>query len=218
MKMDENILFQNMEILREKFNISYREAKEVLDLNNNELISSLIFLEEKYASSNDKCSIKEYLENIKARIVGVYKEGYNQRVIISRNENIIADVPLTAVVISSFAFLVYPTLLLMKLGGIALLNIKFKVINKSGEVYDISSDVKEKMSKIVCSSKEKISDIFTNVDIKNTANYIKNKATEFGKKTIENFNDLIEKKIIKSVDNNVAYTTKFVYENEEDNQ
>ena len=37
----DDMLFNNMEILKSKFNISYKEAKEVLESNNNDLIESL---------------------------------------------------------------------------------------------------------------------------------------------------------------------------------
>ena len=42
--MNDNTLFQNMEILKEKFKISYKEAKEVLESHDNNLIESLIFI------------------------------------------------------------------------------------------------------------------------------------------------------------------------------
>ena len=173
-------------------------------------------MEDKYGSNSKCCLLKEHLINIKSKLVDMYKEGYEQRVIISRNDNIIADIPLTAVVISSFVLLVYPILSLMNLGGALLFNIKFKLIDRSGKVHDLNSDVKNRVSKVVSNSKEKLNDIFSNVDIKFTADEIKNRATEFGKKTMENFNDLIEKKIIKNVDNNNIVYSKFVYESEED--
>ena len=62
--MNDNTLFQNMEILKEKFKISYKEAKEVLESHDNNLIESLIFLEEIY-SEPDSCQVKSYLNNIK---------------------------------------------------------------------------------------------------------------------------------------------------------
>ena len=46
--MGDNLLFQNMEILKEKFGVTYKEAKEVLQNSNNDLIEALIYLEERY--------------------------------------------------------------------------------------------------------------------------------------------------------------------------
>lgn len=213
--MSDNTLFQNMEILREKFKITYKEAKEVLELNNNDLIESLIFLEESDYAKNC-CPMKSYLEDIKKKLVELYKEGSNQRLIISRKGSVIADIPLTAVVISSFVFVLYPILIPLKLGGILLFDIDFKVVDKTGKVYHVNSDVKEKVTFAFSTSKDKINSVISNVDIKVSADEFKNKAVEFGKKAMENFNEMIENKISKNIKNKTESYAKFVYDAEKD--
>lgn len=214
--MNDNTLFQNMEILKEKFKISYKEAREVLESHDNNLIESLIFLEEIY-SEPDSCQIKSYLNNIKNKLVELYKEGNNQRIIISRKDEVIADIPLTAVVISSFAFVLYPILIPIKLGGILLLELDIKIVDKSGNVYHVNSDVKDKMSQVFSTSKDKINDmISTAADMRLNADEFRNKALEFGKKTMDSFNELIERKISKTIKDNTSDYAKFVYDSEKD--
>lgn len=214
--MNDNTLFQNMEILKEKFKISYKEAREVLESHDNDLIESLIFLEEIY-SEPDSCQVKSYLNNIKNKLVELYKEGSNQRIIISRKDEVIADIPLTAVVISSFAFVLYPILIPIKLGGVLLLELDIKIVDKSGNVYHVNSDVKDKMSQVFSTSKDKINDmISTAADIRLNADEFRNKALEFGKKTMDSFNELIESKISKTIKDNTSDYAKFVYDSEKD--
>lgn len=214
--MNDNTLFQNMEILKEKFKISYKEAREVLESHDNNLIESLIFLEEIY-SEPDSCQVKSYLNNIKNKLVELYKEGINQRIIISRKDEVIADIPLTAVVISSFAFILYPILIPIKLGSVLLFELDIKIVDKLGNVYHVNSDVKDKMNQVFSTSKDKISDmVATAADMKLNAEEFRNKAVEFGKKAMEDFNDLVEAKISKTIKDKTSDYAKFVYDAEND--
>lgn len=214
--MNDNTLFQNMEILREKFKISYKEAREVLESHDNDLIESLIFLEEIY-SEQDSCKVKSYLNNVKNKLIELYKEGSNQRIIISRKDEVIVDIPLTVIVISSFTFVLYPILIPIKLGAILLLELDIKIVDKLGNVYHVNSDVKDKMSQVFSTSKEKINDmISTATDMRLNADEFRNKALEFGKKTMDSFNELIENKISKTIRDNTSDYAKFIYDSEKD--
>lgn len=215
--MNDNILFQNMEILKQKFKVSYREAKEVLELHDNDLIESLIFLEERYPE-NDTCPVKSYLNTLKNKISYLYEEGSNQRMIISRKGELLVDIPLTAVVLSSFVFVLYPILIPIKLGGVLLFDLDFEIIDKSGKVYNVNSDIKGKVDYVISTSKDKINDIISNKDIKITADELKNKAVNFGKKAVRNFNEIIESKTSKIIKDKISdfNYAKFVYDSEND--
>ena len=146
----------------------------------------------------------------------MYKEGSNQRIIISRKGEFIADIPLTAVVISSFAFVLYPILLPIKIGGVLLFDIDFKIVDKSGKVYHVNSNIKDRVNYAFSTSKEKISDMISNTDIKSTADEIKNKAVEFSKRANKNINGIIENKISKNIKEKASSYAKFVYDSETD--
>lgn len=214
--MDNNALFQNMEILKEKFKISYKEAREVLEMNDNDLIESLIFLEETYPAGN--CPVKSYLNALKNKLTYLYEEGSNQRIIISRKGELLADIPLTAVVLSSFVFVLYPILIPIKLGGVLLFDLDFEIIDKSGKSYNVNSDIKDKVDYVISTSKNKITDIITNTDIKSTADELKNKAVNFGKKAVKNFNEIIENKTSKIIKDKISSFdyAKFIYDAESD--
>lgn len=215
--MNDNVLFQNMEILKQKFRVSYREAKEVLELHDNDLIESLIFLEERYPE-NDTCPVKSYLNVIKNKIAYLYEEGSNQRMIISRKGELLVDIPLTAVVLSSFVFVLYPILIPIKLGGVLLFDLDFEIIDKSGKIYNVNSDIKEKVDYVISTSKDKINDIISNKDIKVTADELKNKAVNFGRKAVKNFNEIIESKTSKIIKDKISdfNYAKFIYDSEND--
>lgn len=213
--MNDNVFLQNMEILREKFKISYREAKEVLESNNNDLIESLIFLEEIYPQI-EGCPFSFYITSIKNKLTKLYNEGTRHRILISVKGNVVADVPLTAAVISSFAFILYPVLVLVELGSILLFDIDLKLVDKSGKIYDVNDDVKSKVNQVFSLSKDKINSIISNSDIKFNPNDIKAKATEFGKKAIDNINEIIESKISRGMRSRASDYAKFVYDVEKD--
>lgn len=214
--MSDNLLFQNMEILKEKFGVSYKEAKEVLQNNNNDLIEALIYLEEIYPIKEKSCLVKSHLLYLKNRLSDLYVEGSNQRIIFSKNDEVILDIPLTALIISSFTFVLYPLLLPLHIGSILLFDIQVKVVDKSGKVYDVNSNVKQKVSDTIATSKDKINDIILSANIKAKTDDIKMKAVEFGKKAMENFNGMVENKIANTIKEKSSNYAKFVYDVETD--
>lgn len=213
--MSDNEIFRNIEILKEKFEISYKEAKEVLDLNNNDLISALMYFEQKYPSKKS-CSVKAYLKCIKNHLGNLYEEGSNQRIVITRKGEVIADLPLTAVLISSFTFIIYPIILPLKIGGILLFDIGFKLVDKTGKVHDLKSSLKDKMNCALSISKNKLTKIMSKDDMKSTADEIRMKAKQFGRKAVEDFNEIIESTISKKVKEKIPAYAKFVYDAETD--
>ncbi|AID44479.1 hypothetical protein SFBSU_006G262 [Candidatus Arthromitus sp. SFB-mouse-SU] len=213
--MGDNLLFQNMEILKEKFGVTYKEAKEVLQNSNNDLIEALIYLEERYPIK-ECCSVKSYILDFKKRLLELYVEGSNQRVIFSKGGNVLMDIPLTAFIVGSFTFVLYPILLPFKIGGILLFDIHVKVVDKSGNVYDVNSNVKQRVNDTISTSKEKISDIISNVNFRAKTDDIKTKAVEFGKKAMENFNGIVENKIASTIKEKSSNYAKFIYDVESD--
>ncbi len=209
--MNDNALFENMEILRDKFNVTYREARDVLEEHDNNLIEALIFLEEVHSYKNG-CQVSSFICDMKEKVKKLYKEGSNQRIIFSRKGKVIADIPLTAVIVGSFTFVLYPILLPFKIGGVLLLDIDIKIVDKSGKVYDVNSNVKEKVTTTIEASKGKINHIISNVDLKNAADELRAKATEFSKKAMENINEIIESKITNAMKEKSSVYAKFVYD------
>ncbi len=212
--MSDNVLLQNIEILREKFKISYREAKEALDVNNNDVIEALIFLEDKYGEIGS-CPFSFYISCVKNKLCKLYEKGSKCRILISIKKNVVADIPLTAAVISSFAIIIYPIFALVEVGFILLLDIDFKIIDERGEIYDVNNTVKSKIGQVFTMSKDKIGNVISN-DMKFSIIDMKARATEFGKKAIDNINDIIENKISKSISNRVSDYAKFVYDVDKD--
>ena len=73
------------------------------------------------------------------------------------------------------------------------------------------------MSQVFSTSKDKINDMISSAaDIKLNADEFRNKALEFGRKTRDSFNELIESKISKTIKENTSDYAKFVYDAEND--
>ncbi|EIA23123.1 Ubiquitin-associated-domain-containing protein, partial [Candidatus Arthromitus sp. SFB-2] len=72
------------EILKEKFGVTYKEAKEVLQNSNNDLIEALIYLEERYPIK-ECCSVKSYILDFKKRLLELYVCSFNTKPLISIN-------------------------------------------------------------------------------------------------------------------------------------
>ncbi|HWP98681.1 MAG TPA: DUF4342 domain-containing protein [Syntrophomonadaceae bacterium] len=87
-----------IEMLRERAHISYEEAREALDKCNGDIVEALIYLEKQdkiKAPQKETCSQSGFWATVK-RLV---KKCHETRLVISKADDIIIDLPLTVVII-----------------------------------------------------------------------------------------------------------------------
>ena len=91
--MDRETLLKNMELLKSKFNISYKKAKETLEKNNNDIVESFIYLENEYELLENENIVKnEHYCNLKSELMKILSAGQAKRLIVSKKSEKILSI------------------------------------------------------------------------------------------------------------------------------
>jgi len=95
-----NISLEQIDLLRQRANVSYQDAKEALEKCNNDLVDSLVYLEKNNKVKNTYDKSNSFWESLK-RII---RKGNNTKFIIRKNNNTILSISVTiSVLLAIFA-------------------------------------------------------------------------------------------------------------------
>lgn len=156
------VTLEKIDIIRERTNASYEEAKEALEACDGNIVDALIYIEK----SNK--SIKEDLYTTKDEFINwlkdLIKKGNITRIRIKKDDKVVVDIPVNAGIAATLLSIVWPPLLgigfltavFMKItveitkddGSVEVVNkiIKTTAMDLKGKVSDFASEVKDKFS------------------------------------------------------------------------
>ncbi len=95
-----DISLEKVDIIRDRTNVTYKEAKEALEAANGDVVDALINIEETGEKKwTDTISVKgnEAFDRIK----GIVKSGNVNRIRVKKDDSVIFDIPVTAGAISA---------------------------------------------------------------------------------------------------------------------
>lgn len=92
-----SVRLENIDELRKRAKVSYEAAKEALEVCNDDLVEALIYLEKKNLVNSEPCN--EQKSSFWASVKRIIKKGNNTKLIVSKKENVILSLPVTAAVI-----------------------------------------------------------------------------------------------------------------------
>lgn len=95
--MDEKITLEKLDILRERSNLSYQEAKELLELCDGDVVAALIELEHRPKESANEAfftGASEKKQAILDRIKEIVEEGKVTRIRVSHDGKVITELPI----------------------------------------------------------------------------------------------------------------------------
>lgn len=157
-----NITLEKIDNLRERANVSYKEAKEALEANDGNMIDAIIYLEgenktvpdrakkvnqrtaERQKAYEKKEQIKSTADDFLDTCKKVLKNLNETRVIMYNSERVVVDISLTiTILLAAFAF---PLTLAIFIIGLVLGN-KFKVVRKDKKA-DVVNNVLNKAAKM----------------------------------------------------------------------
>jgi len=91
-----SITLEQIDLLRERANASYQDAKEALEKSNNNLVEALVYLEkENKIKASPKTCDRRFIERAKY----IVKKGNETKFIIKKDNNNIINLPVTAAII-----------------------------------------------------------------------------------------------------------------------
>lgn len=157
------ISLEKVDQVRDRTGVTYKEAKEALELANGNVVNAIILIEEKQNvkwTENISGAGNEVLEKLKE----IIKKGNVTKILLKRDGEIIMNIPVTAGAIG--AILSPP----IAMGGIlaALVSkCKIEIVKTDGEVVDINEMADETLANVknkVNDMKDKVSKEFEDKD------------------------------------------------------
>ena len=187
--MNEEITLEKIDIIRERTGANYSIANEALELSSGNVIDALIYLENNTVSKKQEvfATTEEFINWLKE----IINKGNVNRIRIKKDDKIVFDVPVNAGVATGIVGLIFPSLLaIIGVGTIAAVftNFTIEITKTDGSV-----------------------EVFNKI-IKNTANNVKDKVSEFANDVKEKFSHKKENEETKEEskeDNVYKYTVKF---------
>ncbi|CAB1240305.1 DUF4342 domain-containing protein [Clostridium sp. MT-14] len=151
-----SITIEQIDLLRKRADVGYKEAKEALERCNGDIVEALSYLEDENKIKPEKDVFKDssFIKKIKS----IISKGNKIRIVISRNEKTILNLPLTLAVV--FTVIAFPAVIAAVV--IALIaNCRIRFHKDSGEECSINHKI-EKVTSTVNNAKDKIVEDFKN--------------------------------------------------------
>lgn len=168
---DKNL--EKIDILRDRFNISYSEAQQILEENQWNIVKALIYLEEREKTrkkeekfSLDKDEIVNYIKDL-------IEKGNATRIKIKKNDKLLLDIPLTGAIAVGTISAIYPKILAVLTATAIISRVTIEVIKTDGTVEVINEIIKNAAN----TAKDTMYEVGKNVKetVKYTAEDIKEK-------------------------------------------
>ncbi|MGV8145646.1 MAG: DUF4342 domain-containing protein [Alkaliphilus sp.] len=92
---------EQIDLLRKRANVTYKEAKEALELNNEDIVEALVYLEEgkKMKDESSENSKNKEGESLGKKINSFVKKCNKTKIVVSKGENTVLNVNSTVVII-----------------------------------------------------------------------------------------------------------------------
>jgi gas vesicle protein len=196
MKGDENmeeITLEKIDIIRHRAGLNYSEAKNMLEMNNGNVIDTLIYIEQNQKSFTQ--NISEASNELADTVKDIIKKGNVNRIKIKKDEKVLVDIPVNAGIAAGALGIFNPVLLVVGAVTAVASKVRIEIERPDGRIEVIDDIVKEKAENL----KEKAS---------NAANEIKNDIIEKSDEIKERVKDTFYQK------NNTEYDASAYQKND----
>ncbi|EJO5347363.1 DUF4342 domain-containing protein [Clostridium botulinum] len=140
-----NVSLEQIDLLRKRANVSYEEAKEVLEKFDGDVIEALVYLEKNKKINEDSCCESKFFKKIKMLI----RKGNKTKVVVRKKEETVLKVPVNVVILCTV--LAFPVAIVATILALVTKH-SIRIEKKSGEeskVNDILNKVSTKVNDIV---------------------------------------------------------------------
>ncbi|MBS5982550.1 DUF4342 domain-containing protein [Clostridium butyricum] len=172
----ENITLEQVDVVRERCNVSYAQAKEALEACNGDVLEAIIYIEQNQKKENSETKENEYtfnaisMEELKNLIKGLIEKGNVTRIKIKKDDKEILDIPVNAGIAASVIAITIPPILAAVVIAAIATQITIEVTKEDGSVEvinkyvtQVANDVKNKASDLADVVKNKVNDVKTEV-------------------------------------------------------
>lgn len=180
----EEITLEKIDIIRQRFGVSYEEAKSALEENDGDLVNTLIQMERNKKGFSESARDKgnDLLDTIK----DIIEKGNVNRIKVKKGRKVLVDIPVSAGVAAGAISLVYMPILAIGAVTAIVADLKIEIERPNGEVEILNTIVKEKSSEL----KDKIKDLGKSA--KEKAGIVRDKAEDIVHSAREKGDDLMD--------------------------
>lgn len=138
---------EQVDELRKRANVGYKEAKEALEMFDGDLVDALAYLDEQKKTKEDCCHGKSFMNTVHA----IIKKGNATFMKITKNDNTVLNLPLTIVVPAA---VLLPPVMITALIIAILTGCKIKFKSAKGDDCCVNKHI-EKVTDIVSNATQK---------------------------------------------------------------
>ena len=144
-----SITLEKIDLLRERANVSYQDAKEALERCNNDIVDALVYLEQGHKVKPEKKASCE--SKFCSKVKTVIKKGNETKLVIAGKDDNLINIPMTAAVLIT---IVATPVVIVGIPVALLTNHKIRIEKKDGKDIEVNQ-ILNKMSSAVSSAAEK---------------------------------------------------------------
>lgn len=158
------ISLDKIDAVVERTYVSYKEAKEALELTNGDVLEAIIYLENKKNEENNQNfdSKNQSIDEFKEWLKEIINKGNVSRIKIKKDEEVLLDVPVNAGIAAAVIAISIPALLAFGVIAAVATKVTIEITLEDGTVqvvnkyvYDAAKDIKEKAVSIKDEIKDK---------------------------------------------------------------
>lgn len=154
-----DISLEKIDTIRERTGISYKEAKDLLEKNDGDLVEALIDIENN-KKGND-FSINQTSEEIISKLKETIKRGNITKILLKKDGETIMNIPITAGAIGA---VLAPQLSAIAIASAMISRTSLEIVKENGEIINLNDMAGKTMDKIMKRDKKRYNDSDTMKD------------------------------------------------------
>ncbi len=152
-----DITLEKIDIIRERAGVTYAKAKEVLEINEGNIVDSMIYIE---SNSEDKeKKIYSTLDELTKWLKGIINKGNINRIRIKKEDKVLVDVPVNASIAAGVIATVWQPLIAIGLATATLTTVTVEITKEDGTIELVNKIIKNKANNFATDIKEKFEGI-----------------------------------------------------------
>ena len=196
------IKLEDVDKVIERTGVSYKEAKEALEMSNSDILDAIIYVEENLKNNKlEKEEKGQTIEEFKLWLKELINKGNVARIKIKKDEQVLVDVPVNAGIAATVIGLVMPPLLAFGVIAAVATKVTIEITKTDGSIEVVNKYVSKAADGVVNKAS-------------NMAEEIKNKfsGVNVNKKDKKDKKDKVE------FDNNAVFTYRVDFDDEEEKE
>ncbi|EQB88312.1 uncharacterized membrane-anchored protein YhcB (DUF1043 family) [Clostridium punense] len=153
------ITLEKIDIIRERANLSYSDAKELLEKCNGDVVDALIYHEKMKETDKDEKSfmndVSMTVDEFIAWLKDVVKKGNVTRIKVKKDEKTLVDIPVNAGLAIGLVALLQPILLMVGAAAAIITKLQIEITKEDGSVEVVNKIIKS----VFTETKEKANDM-----------------------------------------------------------